>query len=54
MPSRQAVEHPARRQPLVVAYNVDLFQANAVADPTAAWTWNDCLAAAEQIKPLLT
>jgi multiple sugar transport system substrate-binding protein len=40
---------PPDGSPLVVAYNVDLFQANSVAEPTATWTWNDCVATAQKL-----
>ena len=40
---------PPDGSPLVVAYNVGLFQADSVAEPTAAWTWNDCLATAQKL-----
>ncbi len=40
---------PPDGSPLVVAYNVDLFQGSSVPLPTAAWTWDDCLKTAQQL-----
>jgi multiple sugar transport system substrate-binding protein len=40
---------PPDGSPLVVAYNVDLFQNSAVAEPTPAWTWNDAVTVAQRL-----
>lgn len=34
---------------LAVAYNVDLFTASSVPEPTPAWTWDDCLKTAQAL-----
>gem|GEM_PF-3583602 len=40
---------PPAGSPVVVAYNLDQFQANAVQPPAAAWTWNDCLTVCQRL-----